>query len=181
MMLPIVAVVLAGILIGILEIILRVVGDAHQVTRFYLYRVRAWLYALISAVVYVKTMDWSQKYAEYNPETRQRFTALIKTNDHAAVLAAAVPLLAQLNTNLLLIRAEDMQQKLPATIMQMKPDFVRVRTNELDIVFKDTRGKYGFSVSATSNEWILAWYEHETLLTLQDLVAHRLAAQPVIH
>jgi hypothetical protein len=113
---------------------------------------------------------------DFDPAARQRFTALVRTNDHQAVLAAAVPVIWQLHTNVVLIRQRDIKALLPMELVQLQPTFVRLQEKELDLVFVDSRGKFGFSVSRARNGWELAWFE-QTPGRLDDLEPHPLAMQ----
>jgi hypothetical protein len=113
---------------------------------------------------------------DYDPATRQRFTALIRTNDHQAVLAAAVPVIWQLHTNVVLIRQRDITALLPMELVQLQPAFVRLQEKALDLVFVDSRGKFGFTVSRAHNGWELAWFE-QTPGRLDELEPHPLAVQ----
>ena len=138
-----------------------------------------WLLAPLLALLALPVLFYGERlnrWLEYNPATRERFEALIKSNDHQAVLAAAAGFITQARTNLVLLRPVD-RLTLPPEIIQLHPSFVRVKEQELDVVYTDVRGKYGFCISRIPHGWQLAWCEMGEARLTSDWFLHPLATQ----
>jgi hypothetical protein len=163
------------LLIGMLVTTLVIMRGQHIVLRITICLLLLVLFRIVYVAAQVGT-DRLSHWVEYDPSTRQRFTALVRTNDHQAVLAAAVALIQQMRTNALIVRSDDLAALSPV-LAKLQPNYVRMQKAELELVFADTRDKYGFCVSRTSNGWELAWCEFGVYTRLEDWFLHPLAAQ----
>ncbi len=164
------------VLIGMLVITLAVMRGQHILLRIVIALLLSFLILFVAGVANYGTWRLTL-WAEYDPATRQRFTELIKTNDHQAVLAAGVLVIQQLRTNALIIQPDEMAV-LPSVLVKMQPNYIRIKKNDLDLVFTDSRDKFGFCVSHTSNGWELAWCEFTSPgRAPEDWLLHPLAVQ----
>lgn len=166
--------------LAILALLPRALRSQGLERRIWMRLLMRWLVFPLLALLAVPCLIYGERFDRwwhYDPATRERFEALVKTNAHQTVLADAVEFIQQTRTNLLLVRAADLLV-LPPSVQQLHPNFVRVKEQELDLVYMDSRGKYGFCILRAGRDWQLAWCEMGDSSRASDWFLHPLATQP---
>jgi len=101
---------------------------------------------------------------------RRHFDRLVKTADHRALLAAAIPVIQGATNHVTFHRSQDRHPcitNLPLVIHRMEPNYVGVDPERLRMEFHGGFDHYGFEIHKR-DEWELSWYTehgHHSILT----------------
>ena len=103
---------------------------------------------------------------------RHHFNHLVKTADHQALLAAAIPVITSTTNDVIYYRLHDRHPcitNLPAIMHDMEPNYISVCPEGLIMEFHGGFDHYGFEI-LKQDQWELSWYTeqgHHPILTTQ--------------
>jgi hypothetical protein len=90
---------------------------------------------------------------------RRHFDRLVKTNDHQAVLKAAISLMGSTTNDTLVTGAH--LTNLPPSIAVMNPQWVGISSDQVTIEFHGGFDHFGFRVRDEGDSWAMTWYTEQ--------------------
>ncbi|MCI5193679.1 MAG: hypothetical protein D3915_11235 [Candidatus Electrothrix sp. AU1_5] len=119
------------------------------------------LFVLTVGVVFVLLGGPQSLYLFYH------FQYLVKTNNHRAVVSAAIPVMRTTTDEMMFIG--DSLAELPSLIAEMEPKYVFVSPDYMVMEFHGGFNHFGFRIDNQKTQWKISWYtegSHHFLLSV---------------
>lgn len=114
-------------------------------------------------VVGVLAVAWFALGMPESMALHRRFDELVRTNDHQAVLAAAMGVIEATTNDMTFMDAFDYPSitNLPPAIRTMQPRSIGVSPDHMIIEFHGGSAHFGFEIWKRETQWSMGWYTED--------------------